>query len=178
MAKILEWFLATHPNKKWFVIADDDTLFYLPRLKTVLNSYDPAEALYVGERYGYGRIGVSEGGYDYVTMGGGVALSREALKRKLKCRHCSCPSDDMYDDMMMGRWFHDIEINAAHEEGFHQTTADNYHPIRLAHDKPLSFHKFVMDWDGETETVSLDKTVEAYKKHLVGVHEGQQREEL
>jgi len=169
--KILEWFQATRPEKKWFVIADDDTLFYLPRLKAVLNSYDSAEPLYVGERYGYGRLGVSEGGYDYVTMGGGVALSREGLKRKLACRHCSCPSDDMYDDMMMGKWFQSIEINAAHEEGFHQTTPENYHPTRLAQDKPLSFHKFVMDWDGKTESVSLEKTVEVYNKHLVSVHE-------
>eukprot|EP00937_MAST-01D_sp_MAST-1D-sp2_P005470 g5470.t1 len=48
--KILEMFNRDYGSKKWFVIADDDTLFYLPRLKTVLDSYDPAEAIYLGER--------------------------------------------------------------------------------------------------------------------------------
>ena len=65
------------------MIADDNTLFYLPRLKAVLGSYDAAEAIYLGERYGYGRVGRGRGGYDHVAMGGGVALSRAALKKKL-----------------------------------------------------------------------------------------------
>jgi hypothetical protein len=59
------------PNHQWFVIADDDSLFNMPRLRRVLASYDSTEAVYLGERYGHAFGEGSRQGYDYVTMGGG-----------------------------------------------------------------------------------------------------------
>ena len=40
----------------------------LPRLQALLSCYNPAEPVCLGERYGYG---LSQGGYSYITGGGG-----------------------------------------------------------------------------------------------------------
>lgn len=40
----------------------------LPRLQVLLSCYDPSEPVCLGERYGYG---LSQGGYSYITGGGG-----------------------------------------------------------------------------------------------------------
>lgn len=57
----------------WLLVADDDTLISLPRLRRVLACYSPAEPVALGERYGYGA---SAGhGYDYITGGGGWVTS-------------------------------------------------------------------------------------------------------
>lgn len=43
----------------------------LPRLRALLSCYDPSEPVCLGERYGYG---LSQGGYSYITGGGGWVL--------------------------------------------------------------------------------------------------------
>lgn len=40
----------------------------LPRLQELLSCYNPSEPVCLGERYGYG---LSQGGYSYITGGGG-----------------------------------------------------------------------------------------------------------
>lgn len=40
----------------------------LPRVQLLLSCYDPSEPVCLGERYGYG---LSQGGYSYITGGGG-----------------------------------------------------------------------------------------------------------
>ncbi|MEQ2263020.1 Beta-1,3-glucosyltransferase, partial [Xenotaenia resolanae] len=40
----------------------------LPRLRVLLSCYDPSVPVCLGERYGYG---LSQGGYSYITGGGG-----------------------------------------------------------------------------------------------------------
>lgn len=40
----------------------------LPRLQMLLSCYNSSEAVCLGERYGYG---LSQGGYSYITGGGG-----------------------------------------------------------------------------------------------------------
>lgn len=40
----------------------------IPRLRVLLSCYDPSEPVCLGERYGYG---LSQGGYSYITGGGG-----------------------------------------------------------------------------------------------------------
>ncbi|XP_078786005.1 beta 3-glucosyltransferase a isoform X3 [Oryzias latipes] len=67
---ILQRFLSSHvPNTKWLLVVDDDTLISLPRLQALLSCYDPSEPVSLGERYGYG---LSQGGYSYITGGGGT----------------------------------------------------------------------------------------------------------
>ena len=84
----------------------------------------------------------------------------------------------MFDDMQMGKWFHDIDIDVAHAPGFHQAAPENYVETRLREDQPLSFHKFVMDWDGKKEWISLENTVALYDEHLKRAHDNEQRDEL
>jgi hypothetical protein len=131
---IFKHFEKHYSHKKWFVIADDDTWFHLHRLARVLRSFDPAEAVYLGERYGYAHNGQGMGPYDYVTMGGGMAMSKAALLlRNNECEDCTCGAPDTYDDMQVGKWFtrHLMgKVLTVHEEGFHQ--------VRLA--RPSNTH--------------------------------------
>jgi hypothetical protein len=57
----------------------------------------------VGERYGRLQCGESCGN-DYVTMGGGVALSAALVEAVLeRCEGCKCPAPDVPDDMEVRR---------------------------------------------------------------------------
>ncbi|XP_068457367.1 beta-1,3-glucosyltransferase isoform X4 [Clinocottus analis] len=56
------------PEADWLLIVDDDTLISLPRLRRLLQCYDPKEAVSLGERYGYSLL---LNGYSYTTGGGG-----------------------------------------------------------------------------------------------------------
>ena len=51
----------------------------ITRLANYLSHFDPSEPLLLGEKYGYGLSQVY--GYDYVTGGGGMVLSREGLRQ-------------------------------------------------------------------------------------------------
>ena len=165
---ILKHFAKHFGSRKWFVIADDDTWFNLPRLLEVLRSLDPSQPIYLGERYGYAHNGQGMGPYDYVTMGGGVALSKAALTARNECTECSCSAPDTYDDMQMGKWFTSrLGVAAVHEEGFHQAAPEHYHPLRLAHEELLSFHKFVRQDPPNDRKIDIAKTVARYAKELI-----------
>lgn len=156
-------------DRTWFVIADDDTWFHVPRLLQVLASYDGAsDPIYLGERYGYAHNGQGMGPYDYITMGGGMAMSRPALLQRNGNADCSCIAPDTYDDMQVGKWFTSrLGIKAVHEEGFHQANPDHYHPMRLAHEELLSFHKFAMLPPPNDKKVDVDATVARYAAELL-----------
>ena len=68
----------------------------------------------------------------------------------------------------MGKWFTSrLGIKAVHEEGFHQANPDHYHPVRLAHEELLSFHKFVMLAPPNDRKVDVDATVKRYEAELL-----------
>ena len=48
----------------------------IPRLQILLSCYNPSEPVCLGERYGYG---LSQGGYSYITGGGGWVLTARML---------------------------------------------------------------------------------------------------
>ncbi|XP_064620646.1 beta-1,3-glucosyltransferase-like [Lineus longissimus] len=131
-----------HPEiskKDWLVIADDDTLFSIPRLQKVLACYNPTEPVALGERYGYGT---SVGrGYDYITGGGGMVFSRAAVKLLMGSGGFRCPSNDSPDDMLLGMALQELGIPATHSPLFHQARPDDYSTGYLSHQKPVSFHK-------------------------------------
>lgn len=54
---------------KWILIADDDTIINMDRLRLLLACYNHEQPVVLGERYGYAIV--SGGGYDYITGGGG-----------------------------------------------------------------------------------------------------------
>ncbi|KAF7251241.1 Beta-1,3-glucosyltransferase [Varanus komodoensis] len=115
---ILERFLNHSPaTTPWLVIVDDDTLISISRLQTLLSCYEPNEPVILGERYGYG---LGSGGYSYITGGGGMVFSREAVQRLLASK-CRCYSNDAPDDMVIGMCFSGLGIPVTHSPLFHQT---------------------------------------------------------
>ncbi|XP_061684218.1 beta 3-glucosyltransferase a isoform X2 [Syngnathoides biaculeatus] len=135
---ILNRFMSANvPDTEWLLVVDDDTLISLPRLRSLLSCYNASEAVYLGERYGYG---LSQGGYSYITGGGGMVFSREAVARLLQSG-CKCYSDDAPDDMVLGMCLNALGIPATHSPLFHQARPEDYAADLLAHQVPISFHK-------------------------------------
>ncbi|XP_070327861.1 beta-1,3-glucosyltransferase isoform X2 [Odocoileus virginianus] len=135
---ILERFLNhSHDKIPWLVIVDDDTLISISRLRHLLSCYDAREPVFLGERYGYG---LGTGGYSYVTGGGGMVFSREAIRRLLASK-CRCYSNDAPDDMVLGMCFSGLGIPVTHSPLFHQARPVDYPKDYLSHQVPVSFHK-------------------------------------
>uniref|UniRef100_A0A2K5EFN6 Beta-1,3-glucosyltransferase n=1 Tax=Aotus nancymaae TaxID=37293 RepID=A0A2K5EFN6_AOTNA len=135
---ILERFLNRSQDKTaWLVIVDDDTLISISRLQHLLSCYDSSEPVFLGERYGYG---LGTGGYSYVTGGGGMVFSREAIRRLLASK-CRCYSNDAPDDMVLGMCFSGLGIPVTHSPLFHQARPVDYPKDYLSHQVPISFHK-------------------------------------
>ncbi|KAK3531160.1 hypothetical protein QTP70_013256 [Hemibagrus guttatus] len=109
----------------------------LPRLQALLSCYDPTEPVFLGERYGYG---LGQGGYSYITGGGGMVFSREAVLRLL-VSGCKCYSNDAPDDMVLGMCFNSLRLPVTHSPLFHQARPEDYARDFLAHQTPISFHK-------------------------------------
>ncbi|KAJ4935310.1 hypothetical protein JOQ06_016846, partial [Pogonophryne albipinna] len=135
---ILQRFLTSSvPNTKWLLVVDDDTLISLSRLQVLLSCYHPSEPVCLGERYGYG---LSQGGYSYITGGGGMVFSREAVVQLLNSG-CKCYSNDAPDDMVLGMCLNAIGLPVTHSALFHQARPEDYARDFLAHQVPISFHK-------------------------------------
>ncbi|XP_051783150.1 beta 3-glucosyltransferase a [Erpetoichthys calabaricus] len=125
------------PETKWLVIVDDDTLISVPRLQKLLGCYNPNEPVFLGERYGYG---LGTGGYSYITGGGGMVFSRQAVLKLLESG-CRCYSNDAPDDMVLGMCFSALGIPVTHSSLFHQARPEDYSKDYLSHQIPISFHK-------------------------------------
>ncbi|XP_077340223.1 beta-1,3-glucosyltransferase [Lithobates pipiens] len=135
---ILEKFLKSNmSHTHWLVIVDDDTLISLPRLQKLLSCYDFNEAVFLGERYGYG---LSARGYNYITGGGGMVFSRRAVKEFIGSK-CRCYSNDAPDDMVLGMCASGLGIPVTHSPLFHQARPADYSKDFLSHQVPISFHK-------------------------------------
>ncbi|XP_045069180.1 beta-1,3-glucosyltransferase-like isoform X1 [Coregonus clupeaformis] len=125
------------PKTSWLLVVDDDTLISLPRLQMLLSCYDPSEPVCLGERYGYG---LGQGGYSYITGGGGMVFSRAAVVRLL-ASDCKCYSNDAPDDMVLGMCLNALGLSITHSSLFHQARPEDYSRDFLAHQVPISFHK-------------------------------------
>ncbi|CAK9063707.1 3-glucosyltransferase (Beta3Glc-T) (Beta 3-glucosyltransferase) (Beta-3-glycosyltransferase-like) [Durusdinium trenchii] len=62
MQAILRYLHRFEPDRRWYVVTDDDTLVNVPRLLRVLDSHDDREAIYLGERYGWSHM--QDGSWD------------------------------------------------------------------------------------------------------------------
>uniref|UniRef100_A0A8C9VW90 Beta 3-glucosyltransferase a n=1 Tax=Scleropages formosus TaxID=113540 RepID=A0A8C9VW90_SCLFO len=169
---ILKRFLSADvPRTNWLLIVDDDTLISLPRLRALLSCYRPDEPVTLGERYGYG---LGQGGYSYITGGGGMLFSREAVSRLL-ASGCKCYSNDAPDDMVLGMCLNALGLPVTHSPLFHQARPEDYAKEYLAHQVPISFHKhwnidpvaifhkWLVDDAGDT---NLDFSQEGIKEEL------------
>ncbi|CAE7243625.1 B3GLCT [Symbiodinium necroappetens] len=142
MLAILRYLKKHQPQRRWYVVTDDDTLLNVPRLLRVLDSHDDKKAVYLGERYGWSHTEDHEG-TNYITTGAGMALTAKALQQVVACSSCTCRSPDSPDDMSLGSWFRSLGVQVTHEEGFHQSEPHNYHKDLLAvSDEPISFHRY------------------------------------
>lgn len=165
MHSILTYFYHHCPGRRWYVVTDDDTLLNVPQLLEVLGSHDDREGIYIGERYSWSHQAALEG-TNYVTTGGGMALSGPALSALMDCEHCHCRTPDTPDDMMLGIWFRDMQqVQLVHEESFHQNEPHNYHPeiLQIA-DPPVSFHRFGKKAWSPHPTLDMDAFMENWLK--------------
>ncbi|KAK2169117.1 hypothetical protein LSH36_12g16120 [Paralvinella palmiformis] len=128
---------------KWLVITDDDTLLSVPNLRKLLTCYDHDEPVVLGERYGYG-VFHEHSGYNYITGGGGMVFSYEAVKMIIDLELCWCAGADSPDDMILGLCFKHLGIIAVHSPYFHQARPVDYCKSYLEHQLPVSFHKHWM----------------------------------
>jgi len=127
---------------RWFVLADDDTILSVQRLRQVLSCYDSDQAVLIGQRYGYAS-GYNYG-YDYITGGGGIVLSRAAVELLALPGRCRCPQADTPDDMWLGACAENLHIDIVHFPGFHQARPDDYPATLLDSQFSVSFHKHWM----------------------------------
>lgn len=120
---ILETFRAEDGNKnvRWYVMGDDDTIFFVDNLVRVLGSYDHTKYFYIG--------GISEctkSNYDFsfemAFGGGGFVLSRP-LAAALVANLDYCIERYWYmtvSDQILQSCIADIGVSLTPEKGFHQ----------------------------------------------------------
>ncbi|GJQ83351.1 hypothetical protein Trydic_g18136 [Trypoxylus dichotomus] len=126
----------------WVVLADDDTLLSVPRLRKFLTCYDSTSPLAIGERYGYNVL--SSDGYNYITGGGGIVFSRRLVQMLAKPENCNCPSISTPDDMYLGICMAKLGTKLIHSPYFHQARPVDYAKDYLKWQSLISFHKHWM----------------------------------
>lgn len=133
------------PSIKWLVIADDDTILSVGRLRQLLSCYDASTKVALGERYGYSvALPRASGGYNYITGGGGIILSMPLVQDLARRGSCICPSDSTPDDMYLGICLANLDVPVIHSPHFHQARPSDYAKSYLISHKPISFHKHWM----------------------------------
>ena len=101
----------------------------------------------MGERYAYVSIKNPHLGYEYVTTGGGMVLSKRALELAAKKFECDGSlGDSSPDDMALGKFFASSthpEVPCTHSSQFHQRRPADYPGFSegFANEvPPISFH--------------------------------------
>ncbi|KAE9598778.1 hypothetical protein Lalb_Chr15g0084581 [Lupinus albus] len=166
---VYESFKLGLPNVRWFVMGDDDTVFFTKNLVTVFRKYDHNQMYYIG--------GNSESveqdmmhSYDMAFGGGGIAVSY-ALAAQLARTMDGCLHRYFYfygSDQRIWACVNEIGVPLTHEKGFHQLDikGDPYgllaaHPmaplVSLHHIDQLS-----SVFPNQTQTHSLTKLISAY----------------
>ncbi|XP_010536094.1 PREDICTED: uncharacterized protein LOC104811175 [Tarenaya hassleriana] len=138
-------FFNASDSVRWFVVADDDTLFFLDNLVEVLNKYDHKKHYYIGMNSE--NIWSNEVfSYDMGYGGGGYALSYltvEALVGRME--ECIRRYPLMFSDLLSFLCLSDMGVDLTLEKGFHQIDLHgdisgllSAHP----HSPPISLHHF------------------------------------
>ncbi|KAK1271569.1 hypothetical protein QJS04_geneDACA007740 [Acorus gramineus] len=113
--------LGLEDNVRWFVLGDDDTVFFPENLVTVLSRYDWQEMRYVG--------GVSESvdmnvvlSYEMAHGGGGIAVSRPLAAELARIMDgCLRPHENLYgSDARLWACVTELGVSLSKELGFHQ----------------------------------------------------------
>lgn len=127
---------------KWLVLADDDTLLNASSVLSVLRHFDADKhSVLIGERYGFG---VHEPyGFDFLSGGSAIAISRRALGLIRERAQCACAKVDEPDDMRLGECVAGSPLfNLVHSALFHQNQPDDYSFVHreLVRHRAVSFH--------------------------------------
>ncbi|KAK8976666.1 hypothetical protein V6N11_057266 [Hibiscus sabdariffa] len=167
---ILDSFNLNLPNVRWFVMGDDDTVFFTHNLVSVLASYDHRQMWYIG--------GASESveqnvmhAYDMAFGGGGFAVSY-ALAAELVKALDGCLDRYYYfygSDQRIWACITEIGVPLTKEPGFHQfdIRGDAYGLLAAHPMSPLlSFHHveaLAPMFPNKTRTKSLKTLIEPYR---------------
>ncbi|KAL2336572.1 hypothetical protein Fmac_011018 [Flemingia macrophylla] len=108
-------------NVRWFVMGDDDTVFFLDNLVTVLSKYDHNEMYYVGGN----SESVEQNVIHFYTMafgGGGFAISYPLAKELVRILDgCIDRYAEFYgSDQKIQSCISEIGVQVTKEPGFHQ----------------------------------------------------------
>ncbi|XP_047154944.1 uncharacterized protein LOC124826215 [Vigna umbellata] len=157
------------PNVRWFVMGDDDTVFFTENLVTVLRKYDHNQMYYIG--------GSSESveqdlmhSYDMAFGGGGFAISY-ALAAQLAKIMDGCLSRYYYfygSDQRVWACVNEIGVPLTREGGFHQLDirGDPYGLLAAHPLVPLvSLHhldQLNSLFPNQTQFHSMEKLISAY----------------
>ncbi|VFQ90938.1 unnamed protein product [Cuscuta campestris] len=157
-------------NVRWFVMGDDDTVFFPENLVAVLSKYDHREMYYIG--------GVSESveqaeehSYTMAYGGGGFAISYPLAAKLVRVLDgCIDRYAEYYgSDRKIGACIAEIGVPLTKEPGFHQMDIrDDPYGLLAAHSvAPLvSLHHLGHMWPmfpEKSQEESLRKLVSAYK---------------
>lgn len=154
------WLSENFRKTQFFIVSDDDTLWDVEELIHFLETLDSRLPLYAGERYGYTQSGAffaDSGGYDYITTGGGLVLTRSMLdalfagQGSAPIPMCNSPSEP--DDMALGRAMQALRIPAIHCGKFHQRRPWDYPKGYLEDKRSISFHNIFSQVEDPVQSI-------------------------
>ncbi|MFQ6664576.1 hypothetical protein Gotur_031646 [Gossypium turneri] len=167
---ILDSYNLKLPNVRWFVLGDDDTVFFTHNLVSVLARYDHREMWYIG--------GISESveqngmhAYDMAFGGGGIAVSYPLAEKLVKALD-GCLNRYFYfygSDQRIWACIYEIGVPLTKEPGFHQfdIRGDPYGLLAAHPMAPLlSFHHveaLTPMFPNKTRPDSLKALIEPYR---------------
>ncbi|XP_014496661.2 uncharacterized protein LOC106758232 [Vigna radiata var. radiata] len=172
VARILkESFELGMENVRWFVMGDDDTVFFIDNLVMVLSKYDHNEMYYVGGN----SESVEQDVIHFYTMafgGGGFAISYPLAKELVRILDgCIDRYAEFYgSDQKIQSCISEIGVQVTKEPGFHQVDIRG-NPYGLLASHPVAplvslHHLDYVDpiFPGMTRVGAVKKLVSAYEK--------------
>lgn len=153
------------PNKKWYVLLDDDTYVVKSTLQTLLSRLDSTKPYYLGNAVGNYRVRFAHGG-------SGILVSGEALRQLFQRRDVVRQTyldsmDDQFGDRLVATALQKlgIHLDEKYAHYFNGEPPEGVRITRENHCSPiLSFHG--MRTEGAME--KLGKTVGALSKLVWG----------
>lgn len=167
---VLETIRLGLPDVRWFVMGDDDTVFFTDNLVSVLARYDHRSMYYIGGNSESVEQDVRHS-YDMAFGGGGFAISY-GLALELVKVFDGCLDRYYYfygSDQRVSACVNEIGVSLTVERGFHQfdIRGDPYGLLAAHPMTPLvSLHHLdAVDalFPGQTQPESLQKLIQAYR---------------
>ncbi|KAF4353063.1 uncharacterized protein LOC115716243 [Cannabis sativa] len=132
---VAECFRLKLPHVRWFVLSDDDTIFNVDNLVTVLRKYDPSEMVYIGNP-SESHSANSYFSHSMAFGGGGVAISYPLAKALSRIQDdCLERYPKLYgSDDRLHACITELGIPLTREPGFHQwDIRGNAHGLLSSH---------------------------------------------